>query len=77
MKLLILLIHLLGLNLAAAEALQLTSPDGQFRANISVRADGTPVYQVAWQGKLGLELEKQAAFGGLSIVSSTASTHDE
>jgi len=84
MKMLILLIHLLGLNLAAAEALQLTSPDGQFRADISVRADGTPVYQVAWQGKplilesaLGLELEQQAAFGGLSIVSSTASTHDE
>lgn len=62
----------------------LTSPDGQFEAQVSVAANGQASYQVKWQGKplimpsaLGLEFDKIPALAGLEITGQHTTTHDE
>ncbi len=67
-----------------AKPATLTSPDGQFEAQVSVAANGEPTYQVKWQGKplimpsaLGLEFDKMPALAGLEITGQNTTTHDD
>ena len=66
------------------KSVALASPNGEFRARVFCRADGTAAYTVDWQGKplitesaLGLQFDKIPALTGLEITGQTAVDHDE
>ena len=64
-------------------AVSITSPDGNFLLNVTVNAEGTPVYTLDYKGKpivkesrLGLKSDQTEFTGGFKIVSTDTVTVD-
>lgn len=70
---------------SAAMAESITSPNGQFKLNFSVNAQGEPVYELFYKGKnvinpskLGLELKNDSGLmNGFTLANASTSTFDE
>ena len=70
---------------SAAMAESITSPNGQFQLNFSVNAQGEPVYELSYKGKivikpskLGLELKDDPGLmNGFTLTDAKTSTFDE